>query len=231
MMSAPALATTPAPCDEQAIAGCLDPCQDNNFNLNGVQAKVKRKQPWFFKASTTPAGMTTAQALADLKAGTKNVVNTTNDCGLSDVVPKTAPYKGTTTKGTGISVVGGTEFCGNKNGTNSVDYGPLGTNTLGLACSQYTSFSGPAGPWFIVEADIRLKKSAPWSLAPDDSGCAGQYDMQGVMTHERAHAFGLSHTAGTAAHVPQTMFPSSYPCNSYARTLGKGDRAGLNNLY
>ncbi len=224
------LTTAPAPCDERGIVGCLDPCQDDNFHVNGLNARVKEKQPWFFKASSTPSTMTRAQALTEIKAGTKNILNVKNDCSLGDVVSQTAPYKGVTAQGTGITVVGGAEDCASANGKSVVDFGALGAQTLGLACSHYSA-RRLAGPWFIVESDIRLKKTTPWTLVPDDPACTGQYDLLGVMTHERGHAFGLGHADNAIEHVPQTMFPAVFDCNGYARTLGKGDRAGLAFLY
>lgn len=226
-----ALATaTTEPCDPLATPGCLAPCDADSFTINGANARVKQKQPWLFKASSRPSGFTTKQVLTHLKAGTQNIVNTRNDCALTDVVGPTAPYKGKTAKGSGISVVNGMEHCPGSNGKNIVDFGALGRFTLGLACTRYVSFDYGA-TWFIYEADIRLKKSAPWALNPDRASCSNEYDLQGVMTHERGHAFGLGHAEDLDAYSNLTMFPAAYPCTSYARTLGKGDRSGLAFLY
>ncbi len=223
----------PAPCDETGETGCLDPCTDDNYDLNPLNAKVKLKQPWFFKASSVPTATLTAdQALTQIKVGTQNIVKVRNDCSMVDKVDQTAPYKGTTTRGTGITVDAGVNECADPgDAKNVVDFGKLGGNLLGLACSRYTA-SSLSGPWFISEADIRFNKSSLWTTQPDDPACPAQtYDLQGVVTHERGHTFGLRHTDAVTDHVPQTMYPSSRPCNGYARTLGWGDISGLNDLY
>ncbi len=220
-----------APCDELGIAGCLDPCVDTNYHANDRGARVKTAQPWFFKGGSTPTGgtssLTVDKALTHIKAGTQAIVKGSNDCGLTDPVAQTSPYKGRTRRSTGITILDGSIACA-FDGKNVVDFGALPPGYLGLACS-YASTIG--GPWYINEADIRLQKGAPWTTAPDVSGCFNRYDLQGVMAHERGHAFGLNHTDEETAHIPQTMYPSSGPCSSYARTLGKGDHAGLKALY
>ena len=224
-------ANSAAPCDEFGIAGCLDPCVDTNFHANDRVARVKTAQPWFFRAGSTPTGgtstLTVEKAVTHIKAGTQAIVNGKNDCGLTDPVAQTSPYKGKTQRSTGITLPGGSIACG-FDGRNVVEFGVLPPGYLGLACS-YASTVG--GPWYIIEADIRLQKGAPWTTTPDANDCFNRYDLQGVVTHERGHAFGLSHTDEEAAHIPQTMYPSSGPCSSYARTLGKGDHAGLSALY
>ncbi len=222
---------TAPPCDEFGIPGCLDPCVDTNYHANDRAARVKTAQPWFFRAASTPTGgtstLTVDKAVTHIKAGTQAIVNGKNDCGLTDPVAQTAPYKGRTQRSTGITLPGGSIACA-FDGKNVVEFGTLPPGYLGLACS-YASTIG--GPWYINEADIRLQKGAPWTTAPDVSGCFNRYDLQGVMAHERGHAFGLNHTDEEAAHIPQTMYPSSGPCSSYARTLGAGDHAGLSELY
>ena len=223
------------PCDKYGVSGCLPPCADTNFHtyrFDGlVDPKVRISQPWFFKASTTPPSLTRRQAVAHLKQGSQNVVTGANDCGLPDPVSQTAPYKGTTSKGTGISVdTSGAQprnVCGQADGANVVDFGPLAS--AGLACWRAISTDG--SQWFISEADIRLKKKVRWTATPDEASCYNRTDIQGVMTHERGHTFGLSHADYTSEHVQQTMFPVIYPCTSYARTLGLGDHSGLDLLY
>jgi Matrixin len=221
-------ATAPAPCNELGVAGCLDPCVDTNYHLHDSQARVANAQPWFFKGSSTPTRVFTAdKALTHIKAGTQAIVNGRNDCGLPDPVASTSPYKGKTKKSTGITFSGGEIDC-TFDGKNVVDFGALPPGHLGLACSYSTS---TGGPWSIAEADIRLQKTASWTTTPDKTGCFNLFDLQGVVAHERGHAFGLAHTDATVTHVPQTMYPTSRPCSSYQRTLGKGDITGLKALY
>ena len=226
------LAPGPAePCDESPTTpGCLAPCDTNSHSVNPSNAKVKKGQPWRYKLASTPNTLTDAFALAQIKAGTKNVVNVKNTCLLADVVPKTSAYKGTTTAGTGMSANASSVNCGaSGNGKNTVEFGVLPTTVLGFACTRTQRIG--TNPWFIVEGDIRLKNNAAWTTTIDDPGCSNQYDLQGVMTHERAHTFGVGHAVNDVAHSQLTMYPSSYPCNSYARTLGKGDHTALKKLY
>lgn len=220
-----------APCDELGIAGCLDPCVDTNYHVNDRGSRVKTSQPWFFKSASTPTGGTSAltvdKALAHIKAGSQAIVKGSNDCGLTDPVAQTSPYMGRTKKSTGIKLLSSSISCA-FDGKNVVEFGALPPGYLGLAC---TRASTTGGPWYIDEADIRLQKGATWTTSPDVTACFNRYDLQGVMAHERGHAFGLAHTDGEVTHIPQTMYPSSGPCSSYARTLGSGDHAGLSALY
>lgn len=230
----------PEPCDSPSADGCLDPCTDTNHHVSLPKRKVREKQPWYFKQTTTPASLTQQDALAQIKLGTQNIVKVNNDCARSDFISRTAAYKGTTTTGTGITIKhpssGPRNSC-SQDGKNVVDFGklvPLSPGAdppAGLACTSYTS----TPPRFIVEADIRLNKDTAWTITPDDPECFNLINLQGVVTHERGHAFGLSHTDVDSttpySHLPQTMFPASYPCSSYNNTLGLGDIQALNELY
>ena len=227
----------PPPCDELDIDGCIPPCSDNTYVLNPDNAKEKKGQPWYFKASSTPTGGTPAltvdKALTHIKAGTKTIVTGRNDCGLGDPVPDSqgAPYKGTTTQGSGITITpAGEAKCAPANGKNIVDFGNL-PGPAGLACTYTASIDD--GPVFIPEADIRFEKDVAWTTTPGAEDCFNLLDLQSVAAHERGHAYGLKHAgeSGDESHFPQTMFYTSYVCSSYQRTLGKGDHSGLKALY
>ena len=217
------------PCDEFDISGCEPPCQTNRHSINPDDAKVKRGQPWRFKASSTPNPLSNAYARSQIKAGTKTVINATNTCGLPDVVRRSAVYKGGTNAGTGMTVEGDYFVVCGGNGKNTVEFGKLPDFNIGWACTRTASRNG--GRWFIVEGDIRLNKAADWTTAIDSPSCDGKYDIQSVMAHERAHTFGVMHAEGGEKHSQLTMYPSSYPCNSYGRTFGRGDHTALKKLY
>lgn len=223
----------PEPCDKYAITGCLPPCDANSAANFPSKPRVKQGQPWKFKISSTPtASLTTAEALTEIKAGTKNVINANNSCAMADNVDKTSVYKGTTTGGTGIHVQGGVNVCGTPNQKNVVDFGQLQLPVIGLACTVSQRIGN--NPWFITEADIRFRAATLWTTTPDANDCpADTYDLRGVVTHERGHTFGLAHasTLNAPAQSQLTMYPSLYQCSSYARTFGKGDVRALNTLY
>jgi hypothetical protein len=231
------------PCVDLSIAGCLDPCVDTSHAVNDVNAKVKKSQPWWFNSSSRPDEFPTASVPRDaIKVGSQNLVSTNNDCGLSDIVPKPAPYQGTTTRTADMNQPGGVTGCKSSSNTddkNTVDFGTLNFGqAVGLAC---TFFVRPPGSnrWFIKESDIRLRidggaanpTDTEWTTAVDPNTCSNLMDVESVMTHERGHAFGLKHANANQSHFLQTMYPSVPPCYTYGRTLGKGDRKGLAELY
>jgi hypothetical protein len=237
------------PCADGIATGCLDPCvdtayavQDLNGGQNGGKPKVKTSQPWFFNSASRPDEFPTVAPVRDaIKAGSQSIVTTNNDCGLSDIVPKTAPYKGTTTRTSDMNHPSGVTGCKQSSQTddkNTVDFGKLNFGAaIGLACTFYVSSDGVH--WFIKEADIRLRidggtpnpTDTEWTTVADANACSSQMDVQSVMTHERGHAFGLKHPSTDQSHFLQTMYYAAPACYFYARTLGKGDRAGLNVLY
>ena len=57
-----------------------------------------------------------------------------------------------------------------------------------------------------------------------------RYDVEGVMTHERGHTFGLGHVP-EASHAKLTMSERIRSCQSSERTLGLGDVRGLEKKY
>jgi hypothetical protein len=63
-----------------------------------------------------------------------------------------------------------------------------------------------------------------------DSGAAGHHDIQATATHEGGHTVGLDHV-----HSPfdarLTMYPFISQADTGFRTLGCGDRLGVNALY
>lgn len=109
----------------------------------------------------------------------------------------------------GINVVGWRRFVG------------AGGNFLAAA------FITENGAGEIIEADIFFNLRYKWTegsaIAPGDTTCGEQYDIQAVSTHEVGHALGLGHVAPDS---DATMAPSAQKGELMKQTLTPGDIVG-----
>ncbi len=168
---------------------------------------------WYYK---TPAFGGTASVWNGMTA----MANGYGGCGANLSNSAAHSYLGTTT--TSANMSGGTCLAGDYK--NVVDSASVlaSANTLAQACVYKTASE-------IVHADMRINTSFTWYLGSSTTGCSGNvYDLQGVMTHESGHLFGLGHVG---METVQVMKPASYTCETGQRLLGNGDLAGMKYLY
>lgn len=78
----------------------------------------------------------------------------------------------------------------------------------------------------IYDADVYTNTAQPL-YSSRESGCSGEYDIDGIMTHEVGHVIGLGHSSVSGA----TMYPSVSACNTAPRSLATDDINGKNDLY
>jgi predicted Zn-dependent protease len=81
--------------------------------------------------------------------------------------------------------------------------------------------------YYIDDADIYTNTKYNYTSSRETDGCSGEYDIDGIMTHEVGHVIGLGHSSVSGA----TMYPSVSACNFNNRTLEADDIAGKNDLY
>jgi len=80
---------------------------------------------------------------------------------------------------------------------------------------------------YIDDADIYTNQRYDYTSSREGDGCSGEYDIDGIMTHEVGHVIGLGHSNVAGA----TMYPSVGACDFSPRTLSTDDTAGKNALY
>lgn len=192
-------------------AAARGPCRDGAYKLEG--ASWRSTYRWWFRAGSTPGGLSRANAEKTLKRGVNNIVNARNDCGRAAQVSARAKYRGRTKA---------VASCKRTDGRNVVGFRRLPAGVAARAC------------WWmqgnrIVEADVQINSTIRWATSL--ASCTNQLMLEAVMTHEAGHVFGLGHV-GERRHGRQTM--STYidgPCNNQESTLGLGDLRGLEALY
>jgi predicted Zn-dependent protease len=79
----------------------------------------------------------------------------------------------------------------------------------------------------IYDADVYTNTRYNYFSSRETDGCSGEYDIDGIMTHEVGHVIGLGHSSVAGA----TMYPSVSACNTANRSLEADDLAGKNVLY
>jgi hypothetical protein len=199
-----------------AVAGAtsttsVNACSDGAYQLIG--AKWTETLRWYFRARSTPSGLSRSGVAGVIKQAFANVTGARNDCGMPDRVSAAASYKGTTAR---------RPSCSSYDGYNVVGFKSLSADKLAITC--YWTLNGR-----IVDADILINSNVKWSLSV--ASCVSRSMLEATMTHEVGHAFGLDHVA-EASHGRLTMSPVlDGLCNNNESTLGQGDVLGLEKLY
>jgi hypothetical protein len=176
---------------------------------------------WRLAASTSPAYLGSTAAVRDmLRRAGENVDLGINPCGLAEDLDTAQRFDGDTRAVAGVTGDGG---CGIRDGANVVSFGPLPAGVLAVTCVWWVPGEGGADGR-AVEADILINDAvglyAPVSAS--EAGCVRQWDLEGAITHEFGHVFGLGHVSA-AAHPGLTMSDGLAPCDFSHRGLGLGD--------
>ena len=95
-----------------------------------------------------------------------------------------------------------------------------------LAATLTGYYVSQTGDDRIYDADVYTNTSQPL-YSSGESGCSGEYDINGIMVHEVGHVIGIGHSNVSGA----TMYPSISACNTSARTLASDDIAARDDLY
>src|SRR5262249_41882715 len=128
-------------------------------------------------------------------------------------------YLGRTSKKPNISASG--PSCGRPNNSNVVGFGNLSGGLLGWTCYWYIG-SRMVGMDMMIDNGSNLATRLP-------NICYSSLDLEGTVTHEWGHAYGLAHTGDGHSNLP--MQHLLMPCSTYARTLGLGDWLGMKKMY
>lgn len=200
-------------------ATALSVCDDGAYTLNGY--RWNKTLEWSFNSSALPSGLSATSIESKLKAGMSNITNSDNSCGFGDIVSATHKYLGRKSKSPNIDSGGN---CTTNDGQNMVGFGDLPAGTLGVACTWFSN-------GIAVNSDIKFNKvDHKWTTNPSSDACSNKFSVEGVMTHEAGHAFGLGHVS-EASHPGMTMSTKSAPCQNSESTLGRGDVLGLRARY
>lgn len=212
--------TDPLPASARATRECRNPSyQDNDWKAVGeLRYRVN--------LGSTPREITRSQAVTAIQRAGANVADTRNGCRMGDRVPVGLSYEGATSR----SPDRRDGHCARSDDVSVVAFGDLPNAAIPAVTCTYLDLE--QGPNPVTSSDVKLnKKGFRWITSPGSRSCHREWDLQGVMTHERGHTFGLG-------HVPElgnrnlTMSPViNGPCQATERTLGRGDVLGLDAKY
>jgi hypothetical protein len=201
--------------------GCSDP------EYTDGERRVPEGSPLHYEinSASTPTELRAGDAVDAIRRAGARVADTRSNCRMGDRVPARLIYEGKTGQGADVDGLS----CGNNNGNSVVAFGALPSGILAVTCNW-----GVARPGYdnTVASDIELnKRGVKWTTSPRSGSCAGKYDLEGVMTHERGHTFGMGHVS-EAGHGNLTMSTNiNGACQMAERSLGRGDVRGLGEKY
>ena len=112
---------------------------------------------------------------------------------------------------------------------NTIDAGNLDPSNITAATCTWTR--AHSYPDEIIQADVRVNvEDKHFTYHPAAPGCYGEYDLQGVLTHEIGHVLGFADVEAYAARY-ETMYGFVYSCRKLYRSLAKGDVLAARQYY
>ena len=126
---------------------------------------------------------------------------------------------------------------GSEDGLSVIGFVPLDDDSV----LGQTSFVVDEATGQILESDIELNASFPWSVAP--GGETARHDVESIVLHEIGHLLGLGHSALGETELldgdrrrligkSAVMFPIAFPPGTVAdRVLATDDIAGVADIY
>ena len=205
-----------------ARSGSPGECSDRKYTPG--DRRVPRNSPLNYEINlaSTPSELRAGDAVDAIRRAGARVTRTKNNCHMGDRVPAGLVYDGKTGRGTnleGLSCVSSDEF-------SVVAFGDLPSGILAATCNWDDGFDNT------IASDIKInKQDVRWTTSPRSRSCRGMYDLEGIMTHERGHTFGMGHVSETE-HGNLTMSTNiNGTCQMAERSLGRGDVLGLGRKY
>jgi hypothetical protein len=176
---------------------------------------------WTMRVAGMPGYLGAVEPVREaVRAAATSVDQGRNSCGLTGDLALSQRYSGETIRDAGINADG---TCGDRDDRNVVAFGRLDGGLLALTCLWWSRGR-------TVEADVRISDAQGMFTLNPDGGCTGSWDLQGTLTHEFGHVFGLGHVS-YAEHGELTMSDGLPACSSSFRSLGLGDYETLRNQY
>ncbi|MGC4109220.1 MAG: hypothetical protein QM747_02065 [Nocardioides sp.] len=202
-----------------AVAGDPPACKDKTFHLEGNKWASSLK--YHVNVGGLPGRLHAKAVIRAVKAGNQNMRKGHNNCHKPRLKTPASHYLGRTHVKPNIKVHG--PSCGKPNTTNVVGFANLPGGLLGWTCYWIYVKSGR-----IAGADI-VMDNGKYLVTKLPKTCRAKWDLEGAVTHEWGHAYGMAHTG--SGHGNLTMQHELAPCSTYARTLGLGDWLGMNKMY
>jgi hypothetical protein len=211
--------------DVGVLAASPGQCNDDAFNIgNGTHWTAPYR--WYVYAPSAPDGMTVTSIEQALVRAVNNITKSQNTCGLEDRVSASHSFGGRLYDW--APNINGTEtevWCGTQDNVNTVGFGTLPYNYVGVACTWRSNGAIAASD---VMFNSRYHKFSAATEVP--SNCYTRFMLESIATHEFGHSFGLGHVAEDG-HAKLTMSEQLGPCTLAETTLGLGDVRGLRRLY
>jgi hypothetical protein len=179
---------------------------------------------WRINDTTIPGYLDQVGVVAAIRSAATTVDTGRNDCGLPLELGTQEMFLGGTGRVAEVATNGG---CGQQDGTSTVSFGKLNQGLLAVTCIWW--FNDQAGGRS-VEADILVDDTPGLFFLNTPAGCSGQWDLEGTITHEFGHVFGLGHVS-YAQHGQLTMTDGLPDCSTAYRGLGLGDYLTLRQHY
>jgi len=202
-------------------------CEDDFYRT--IHGGEHDTHEWYFNRSTIPTyfSLSNDTVVQRVREGGAHITHGDTDCSTSLTESIGLSYKGDTSTRPNMSK----DACAPSgfDGQNTVAFGDRKPHVAATTCSNIVAFSELSESDMEINNDKAEKEFFAMNTKPDT--CNSRVDLEGVVTHERGHTFGLD-DLDYNNHPKLTMRNAIFSgCSIEMRSLGLGDIKGLNDLY